>query len=54
MSVPSPANFAEVESIFMRHMGAIMANSVTPEQGLEMAHAELTVAMDELKERMSS
>ena len=52
--VPSPANFAEVESIFMRHMGAIMANSVTPEEGLEMAHTELVVAMDELKERMSS
>ena len=40
--VPSPANFAEVESIFMRHMDQIMANSLTPEQGLEMAHTELT------------
>jgi len=52
--VPSPANFAEVESIFMRHMGQIMANSVTPEQGLEMAHIELSAAMDKLAERMSS
>ena len=52
--VPSPANFAEVESIFMRHMDLIMANSVTPEQGLEMAHIELTEAMDELAERLSS
>lgn len=51
--VPSPANFSEVESIFMRHMGAIMANSVTPEQGLEMAHEELSVAMDALAERLA-
>ena len=47
--VPSPANFAEVESIFMRHMDLIMANSVTPEQGLEMAHTELSAAMAELR-----
>lgn len=52
--VPSPANFAEVESIFMRHMGQIMANSLTPEQGLEMAHNELTIAMDKLMQSMSS
>ena len=52
--VPSPANFAEVESIFMRHMGQIMANSVTPEQGLEAAHAELSAAMQKLAERMAS
>ena len=31
--VPSPANFAEVESIFMRNMGLIMANSVTTGAG---------------------
>ena len=52
--VPSPANFAELESIFMRHMDQIMANSLTPEQGLEMAHTELSAAMDKLAERMSS
>ena len=51
--VPSPANFAEVESIFMRHMDQIMANSLTPEQGLEMAHIELSAAMDKLAERLA-
>lgn len=43
--IPSPPNFAEVESIFMRHMSTIMSNAVTPEQGMEMAHAELSAAM---------
>lgn len=43
--IPSPANFAEVESIFMRNLSTIMNNSVTPEQGLEMAHQELSAAM---------
>ncbi|MCY4146530.1 MAG: sugar ABC transporter substrate-binding protein [Chloroflexi bacterium] len=52
--VPSPANFAEMSEIFMRHMGDIMANIATPEQGLEAAHIELTAAMDRLAERMSS
>jgi multiple sugar transport system substrate-binding protein len=46
--VPSPANFAEVENIFMRHMEQIMSNAVTPEQGLEQAHQELTAAMAKL------
>lgn len=47
--IPSPPNFAEVESIFMRHMGLIMSNSVTPEQGLEMAHTELSAAMEKMR-----
>ena len=51
--VPSPANFAEVESIFMRHMSQIMANAVTPEQGLEAAHTELSAAMQKLAERIA-
>lgn len=51
--VPSPANFAEVESIFMRHMGEIMANIATPEPGLEAAHIELSAAMDRLAERLA-
>lgn len=46
--IPAPANFVEVESIFMRHMGSIMANAVTPEQGLEAAHQELSQAMARL------
>ena len=52
--VPSPPNFAEMAEIFMRHMGDIMANISTPEQGLEAAHTELTAAMDRLAERMGS
>lgn len=52
--VPSPANFAEMSEIVMRHLSEIMANNVTAEQGLEAAHIELTSAMDRLAERMSS
>ena len=52
--VPSPANFAEMSEIVMRHLSEIMANNVTAEQGLEAAHIELTGAMDRLAERMSS
>jgi multiple sugar transport system substrate-binding protein len=52
--VPSPANFAEVEGIFMRNMDLIMGNSVTPEDGLAQAHKELSDAMQKLQERMSS
>jgi len=48
--VPAPANFAEVQDIFMRHMSAIMSNQVTPEQGLADAHTELSDAMAKLKE----
>jgi len=51
--IPSPANFAEVEGIFMRNMDLIMGNSVTPEDGLNQAHTELSAAMLKLKERMS-
>jgi multiple sugar transport system substrate-binding protein len=47
--IPSPPNFAEVESIFMRHMSSIMTNAVTPEQGMEQAHAELSAAMAEMR-----
>ena len=47
--IPSPPNFAEVESIFIRNMDLIMSNAVTPEQGLEAAHQELTAAMEMLR-----
>jgi multiple sugar transport system substrate-binding protein len=49
--IPSPGNFAQVEEIFMRHMGTIIAKQVTPEQGLEAAHKELSAAMAEYKNR---
>lgn len=47
--IPSPPNFAEVESIFIRHMDLIMANSVTPEEGLAAAHEELSAEMAKLR-----
>jgi multiple sugar transport system substrate-binding protein len=48
--VASPANFNEVETIFMRHMGEIMSGGVTPEAGLAAAHTELSAAMAKLKQ----
>jgi multiple sugar transport system substrate-binding protein len=47
--VPSPANFNEFETIFMRHVGEIFAGTVTPEAGLAAAHEELGAAMAKLK-----
>jgi multiple sugar transport system substrate-binding protein len=47
--VPSPANFNEFETIFMRHVGEIMSATVTPEAGLAAAHEELSAAMAKLK-----
>ena len=47
--VASPANFNELETIFMRHMDEIMTNAVTPEAGLKAAHDELSAAMAKLK-----
>lgn len=47
--VPSPANFNEFETIFMRHMDEIMAGSTSPEQGMKAAHQELSAAMAKLK-----
>ena len=47
--VPSPANFNEVESIFMRHMGEIMSGATKPEAGMKAAHEELSAAMAKLK-----
>lgn len=48
-AVPAPANFNDVESIFMRHFTEIMSGSVTPEDGLKAAHEELSAAMNKLK-----
>jgi multiple sugar transport system substrate-binding protein len=46
--VPSPANYNEVEAIFMRHMSEIISGSVSPEDGLKAAHEELSSAMEKL------
>ena len=50
--VPSPANFSEYENIFMRHLGDIMTNAVSAEEGLAAGHEELSAAMADLRERM--
>ncbi len=47
--IPAPANFAEVESIFMRHMQLVMADAVTPEKAMADAHKELSEAMAKLQ-----
>jgi multiple sugar transport system substrate-binding protein len=47
--VPSPANFNEFESIFIRHLGEIFSGNTSPEDGLAAAHEELTAAMAKLK-----
>lgn len=46
--VASPANFNELETIFMRHMGEIMSGAVEPEAGMNAAHEELSAAMAKL------
>ena len=43
--VQAPPNYAEVERILMRHLGQIMADEVTPEDGLKAADQELAEAM---------
>jgi len=47
--VASPANFNELETIFMRHMGEIMSGATAPDVGMNAAHDELTVAMEKLQ-----
>lgn len=42
--VPCPAIYTEMDDIFMRHMQQVLSNAVTPEQGLEQAHKELSAA----------
>jgi multiple sugar transport system substrate-binding protein len=47
--VEAPANFNELEGIFMRYMGDIMSDASSPEEGLQAAHQELKAAMARLK-----
>lgn len=47
--VASPANFNELETIYMRHFGEIMSGAATPEAGMAAAHAELSAAMAALQ-----
>jgi len=47
--VPSPANFNELETIFMRHWGEMMSAAKTPEDAMAAAHTELSAAMKRLQ-----
>jgi multiple sugar transport system substrate-binding protein len=47
--VPSPANFSEFESIFIRHLQEILTGATSPADGLAAAHDELSAAMAKLK-----
>jgi multiple sugar transport system substrate-binding protein len=48
-AVPSPANFQEVEKIFIRHYTAMMADEVSIADGCKQAHDELTDSFARLK-----
>ncbi|MBG1233251.1 extracellular solute-binding protein [Aestuariivirga litoralis] len=49
--VPSPANFQEVEKIFMRYYTAMMSDAVSIADGCKQAHDELTASFDRLKKQ---
>ena len=48
--VASPANFNELETIFMRHMGEVMSGAADPEAAMNAAHEELSAAMAKLQQ----
>lgn len=50
--VPSPANFQEVEKIFIRHYTAMMAGEEAIADGVKAADAELTDSFARLKQQM--
>ena len=47
--VAAPANFTDLETIVMRHMGEVMSAATSPADGLKAAHEELSTAMAKLK-----
>ena len=51
-AVPSPANFQEVEKIFIRYYTAMMAGEVSIADGVKQADAELNASFQRLKKRM--
>jgi multiple sugar transport system substrate-binding protein len=51
-AVPSPANFQEVEKIFIRYYTAMMAGEVSIADGVKQADAELTESFARLKQQM--
>jgi multiple sugar transport system substrate-binding protein len=50
--VPSPANFQEVEKIFIRYYTAMMAGEVPIAEGVKQADAELNASFARLKQQM--
>lgn len=50
--VPSPANFQEVEKIFIRHYTAMMAGQESIADGVKAADAELNESFARLKQQM--
>ena len=50
--VPSPANFQEVEKIFIRHYTAMMSGQETIADGTKAADAELNESFARLKQQM--
>ena len=52
IAVPSPANFQEVESIFIRHYRAMMAGEESIADGVKAADAELGESFARLKQAM--
>lgn len=51
-AVPSPANFQEVEKIFIRYYTAMMAGEVSIADGVKQADAELNESFARLKQQM--
>lgn len=51
-AVPSPANFQEVESIFIRHYRAMLANEESIADGCKAADAELAESFARLKQQL--
>lgn len=49
LPVPSPANFQEVEKIFIRYYQAMMADEMPIEEGVKKAHEELEASFARLK-----
>ena len=49
--VPSPANFQEVEKIFIRYYTAMMADEVSIADGVKQADAELNASFERLKKQ---
>lgn len=50
-AVPSPANFQEVEKIFIRHYTAMMAGEVSVADGVKQADTELNASFDRLRKQ---